>query len=59
VLEKTGMDTEFASIWKAVGWSTFAEISEEGSRDLTIQFLCILWKLKMVFHFDFSGMSFQ
>jgi hypothetical protein len=26
---------------------------------LTIQFLCILWKLKMVFHFDFSGMSFQ
>jgi len=39
LLKKTGMDTEFASIWKAVGWSTFAEISEEGSRDLMIQFL--------------------
>ena len=39
LLEKTGMDTEFASVWKAVGWSSFAEIFEMGSRDLTIQFL--------------------
>ena len=42
LLEKTGMNTEFSSIWKAVGWSTFAEIPELGSRDLTIQFLCTL-----------------
>ena len=33
LLEKTGMDSEFASVWKAVGWSSFAEISEMGSRD--------------------------
>jgi hypothetical protein len=36
LLEKTGMNAEFTSIWKAVGWSSFAEISELGSRDLTI-----------------------
>ena len=36
LLEKTGMNAEFASVWKAVGWSSFAEISELGSRDLTI-----------------------
>ena len=42
LLENIGMDAEFASVWKAVGWSTFAEIFEMGSRDLTIQFLCTL-----------------
>jgi len=42
LLEKTCMNAEFVSIWKAVGWSSFAEISELGSRDLTIQFLCTL-----------------
>ena len=42
LLEKIGMSAEFVSVWKAVGWSSFAEISELGSRDLTIQFLCTL-----------------
>ena len=42
LLGKTGMNAEFASVWKAVGWSSFAEISELGSRDLTIQILCTL-----------------
>ena len=36
LLENTGVNAEFASVWKAVGWSSFAEISELGSRDLTI-----------------------
>ena len=36
LLEKTGMNAEFTNFWKAVGWSSFAEISELGSRDLTI-----------------------
>ena len=31
LLEKTGMNAEFASVWKAVGWSSFGEISELGS----------------------------
>ena len=42
LLEKTGTNSEFASVWKAVGWSSFAEISELGLRDLTIQFHCTL-----------------
>jgi hypothetical protein len=36
------MDNEFASIWKAVGWTDFVNVSELGYRDLTIQFLCTL-----------------
>ena len=36
------MNAKFVSVWKAVGWSSFAEIYELGSRDLTIQFLCTL-----------------
>ena len=42
LLEKTGINAEFTSVWKAMGWSSFAEISKLGSRDLTIQFLCTL-----------------
>ena len=55
LLEKTGMDAEFASVWKAVGWSTFAEIFEMGSRDLTIQFLCTLVEIKNGVSFCFFG----
>ena len=36
------MDDEFASIWKAVGWEEIDPVWEEGSRLLTIQFLCSL-----------------
>ena len=36
LLEKTGMNAEFMSVWKAVRWPSFAEISELGSRELTI-----------------------
>ena len=57
-LEKTGMDTEFASVWKAVGWSAFAEISENGSRDLTIQFLCTLVETENGVSFQFFGNEF-
>jgi hypothetical protein len=42
LLEKIGMDTEFATIWKAVGWDNVAPIEEQGSRLLTILFLCSL-----------------
>ena len=58
LLEKTGMDTEFASVWKAVGWSSFAEISETGSRDLTIQFLCTLVETDNGVSFQFFGNEF-
>jgi hypothetical protein len=42
LLEKTGMDEDFANVWKAVGWSTFANVTEMGSQGLMIQFLCTL-----------------
>ena len=42
LLEKTGMDSEFASICHALGWEEFVLVQELGSRPLTIQFLCSL-----------------
>ena len=42
LLEKTGMDVDFARVWHAVGWDGFVPVEENGSRLLTIQFLCTL-----------------
>ena len=42
LLSKIGMDVESDSVWKALGWSAFASVTEGGSRLLTIQFLCTL-----------------
>lgn len=42
LLQKTGMESEFEIVWKAVGWETIDPMDEEGSRLLTIQFLCSL-----------------
>ena len=39
-LAKTGMDTEFPILLRAVGWSNIDPLNEQGSRLLTIQFLC-------------------
>ena len=36
------MDDEFTTIWKAIGWEEIDPVWEEGSRLLTIQFLCSL-----------------
>ena len=55
LLEKTCMNAEFVSVWKAVGWSSFAEISKLGSRDLTIQFLCTLVETNNGISFRFFG----
>ena len=40
LLEKTGMDVDFACVWHAVGWDDFVPVEENGSHLLTIQFLC-------------------
>ena len=58
LLEKTGMNAEFASVWKAVGWSSFADVTEMGSRDLTIQFLCTLVETDTGVSFQFFGKEF-
>jgi hypothetical protein len=39
LLEKIGMDSEFNSIWQALGWEDFVPVQEVGSRPNTIQFL--------------------
>ena len=44
LLEKTGMDVDFARVWHAVGWDGFVSVEENGSCLLTIQFLCMLRK---------------
>jgi len=59
LLEKTGIHVDFARIWKAVGWSSFADVSVLGSLDLTIQFLCSLMETKesvtfWFFHQEYS-----
>ena len=45
LLEKTGMDVDFARVWHAVGWDDFVLVVENGSGLLTIQFLCTLWEV--------------
>ena len=42
-----------------MGWSLFAEISELGSRDLTIQFLCTLVETGIGISFRFFGSEFS
>ena len=52
------MDAEFATVWKAVGWSSSADVTEMGPRDLTIQFLCTLVETDMGVSFRFFGNEF-
>jgi hypothetical protein len=44
--QKIGLDTEFATIWKAVGWEKVAPVYELGSCLLTIQFVCSLQEVE-------------
>ena len=46
LLQKIGMDTEVATIWKVVGWENVAPIDELGSHLSTIQFLCSLQEVE-------------
>jgi hypothetical protein len=59
LLEKAGMNAKFVSVWKAVGWSSFAEIYELGSRDLNIQFLYTLVETNNRISFRFFGEEFS
>jgi len=42
LLQEIGMDTEFDLIFQMVGWTNFWNITELGSRLLTLEFLCTL-----------------
>ena len=57
LLEKTGMDVDFARVWHAIGWDGFVPIEENGSRLLTIQFLCTLREVDDVVSFRLFGVE--
>ena len=59
LLEKTGMDSEFDSIWHALGWENFFPVWEIGSRPLTIQFLYTLREDETGITFRFHGTSYR
>ena len=42
LLNDIGISDDFNAIWRAVGWESIEPLDEEGSRLLTIQFLCTL-----------------
>ena len=46
LLQKIGMDTEFTTIWKVIGWENVAPVDEQGSHLLMIQFLCSLQEVE-------------
>lgn len=46
LLAKIGMDAEFFTAWKDVGWENTNPVWEEGSHLLTIEFLCSLQEVK-------------
>lgn len=53
LLERTGMSIDFPKVFNAVGWENVLPIWENGSRLLTIQFLCSLQIVEhgITFHF--------
>ena len=57
LLEKIGMDVDFARVWHDVGWDGFMPVEENGSRLLTIQFLCTLWEVDDGFLSDFLELN--
>ena len=59
LMEKTGMNLEFASIWNALGWEEFAPVTELGSRPLTIQFLCSLTETPDGIEFRLCGTDYR
>ena len=42
LLQATGMDIEFNLVFRAVGWEGVWNVVEQGSKLLTIEFLCTL-----------------
>lgn len=42
LLRDIGMDTEFDTIFEIIGWASFADITKDGCKLLTAEFLCTL-----------------
>jgi hypothetical protein len=41
-MQEVGLDSEFSQIFALLGWTSFYNTSERGSRLLTLEFLCTL-----------------
>ena len=59
LLQKTGMDSEFDLIFQTVGWEDFWDITEPGSRLLTLEFLCTLKATETGVEFRLFGKEFS
>jgi len=59
LLEMTGMDVELPILFRAVGWQNVPPLDEEGSRLLTIQFLCTLVEDKLGISFRLFNTSYH
>ena len=59
LLQTIGMNTEFETIFKAVGWEDVWEINELGSKLLTAEFLCTLKPIDLEVSFKLFGKDFS
>jgi hypothetical protein len=59
LLQDTGMDVEFEFIFQVVGWQNFWSITEQGSRALTMEFLCTLNITDTGVNFRFFGKEYS
>ena len=57
LLEKIGMDIDFARVWHAVGWDGFVPVEENGSRLLTSSFFALFGRWMTVFVSGFLEMN--
>ena len=51
------MDVDFTCVWHAVGWDDFVPVEDNGSRLLTIQFLCTLQEVDNAVSFRLFGVE--
>lgn len=59
LLQATGMDAELDLIFQVVGWEGFWDVSEVGSRLLTMEFLCTLKITDTGVDFRFFGKEYS
>ena len=59
LLQATGINTEFETIFKALGWESVQEIDELGSKLLIAEFLCMLQPTDFEVSFRLFGKDFS
>ena len=59
LLQASGMDAELDLVFRAVGWDGFWNIAEQGSKLLTLEFLCTLQITDTGIQFRLFGKEFS